>query len=167
MQRGKDYPENHLLDQFINQLKVERGLAANTILAYSSDLISFYDFLKKIRVSPLQVTQRELLAFMDDKKPQLSSRSLTRTIVAVRMFYRFLVSEGKITVNPARLLGTPKMYQYLPEVLSRDEVEALLSQPNTETALGKRDKAIFELLYATGLRVTELVGLKINNIISF
>jgi integrase/recombinase XerD len=164
MQKGNDYPENHLLDQFINQLKVERGLAANTVLAYSSDLINFYDFLKKIRVSPLQVTQKELLAFMDDKKSQLSSRSLTRTIVAVRMFYRFLVSEGKITVNPARLLGMPKMYQYLPEVLNRDEVEALLSQPNTDTALGKRDKAIFELLYATGLRVTELVGLKINNI---
>ena len=95
MHTESDYPENYLLDQFINQLKVERGLAANTILAYSSDLINFFDFLKRIRISPLQVTQGELLAFMDDKKPQLSSRSLTRTIVAIRMFYRFWYPKEK------------------------------------------------------------------------
>ncbi|HUU39603.1 MAG TPA: site-specific tyrosine recombinase XerD [Desulfatiglandales bacterium] len=164
MHTGSDYLENYLLDQFINHLKVERGLAVNTILAYSSDLINFFDFLKKIRVSPLEVTQAELLAFIDEKRSQLSSRSLARTLVAIRTFYRFLVSEGKITANPARLMGIPKMYQYLPEILNRDEVEALLSQPNIDKVLGKRDKAILELLYATGLRVTELIGLKANNI---
>jgi integrase/recombinase XerD len=80
------------------------------------------------------------------------------------MFYRFCVSEEKIETNPARLLGIPKLHQHLPDILSRDEVEALLSQPDVQTVLGKRDKAMLELLYATGLRVTELIDLRVNNI---
>ncbi len=161
---GKEYPEDQLLDQFINQLKVERGLATNTILAYSHDLISFFDFLRRRKVYSIQVNQNDLLSFISEKKAQLSPRSLARCLVSIRMFYRFLVSEGKIDSNPARLMGIPKMYQHLPNVLSRDEVEAFLSQPDTHTILGKRDKAILELLYATGLRVTELTGLKMTNI---
>lgn len=160
----KDYPEDQLLDQFINQLKVERGLATNTILAYNHDLINFFDFLKGRGLSPIQIGQEDLLSFIAEKKTQLSSRSLARCLVAIRMFYRFLVSEGKIDSNPARLMGIPKMYQHLPNILTRDEVEAFLSQPDTHTILGKRDKAILEILYATGLRVTELIGLKMTNI---
>jgi len=160
----KYYPEDQLLDQFINQLKVEKGLAANTILAYNHDLINFFDFLKQRGVSPIQISQEDLLSFIAEKRTQLSPRSLARCLVSIRMFYRFLVSEGKIDSNPARLMGIPKMYQHLPDVLSRDEVEALLLQPDTHTIPGKRDKAILELLYATGLRVSELIGLKMGNI---
>jgi len=160
----KYYPEDQLLDQFINQLKVERGLATNTILAYNHDLIKFFDFLKQRGVSPIQISQEDLLSFIAEKKTQLSPRSLARCLVSIRMFYRYLVSEGKIDSNPGRLMGIPKMYQHLPDVLSRDEVEALLLQPDTHTILGKRDKAILEILYATGLRVTELIGLKMTNI---
>jgi len=89
---------------------------------------------------------------------------MARCLVSIRMFYRFLVSEGNIESNPARLLGIPKMYQHLPDVLSRDEMDSLLMQPDITTALGKRDKAIVEILYATGLRVTELIGLTMYNI---
>jgi integrase/recombinase XerD len=80
------------------------------------------------------------------------------------MFYRFLVSEGRIALNPARLMAIPKLYRHLPDVLSRDEAETLLLQPDTTTMAGKRDRAILELLYATGLRVTELIGLRMTNI---
>jgi integrase/recombinase XerD len=160
----KDYPEDQLLDQFMNQLKVERGLAINTIVAYNHDLITFFDFLKGKAVSPIHVNKDDLLSFIAEQKNQLSPRSLARRLVAIRMFYRFLVSEGKMDSNPARLMGIPKMYRYLPDVLRRDEVEALLVQPDTHTLLGKRDKALLELLYATGLRVTELTGLTMNNI---
>ena len=160
----KDYAEDQLLDQFINQLKVERGLAVNTILAYNHDLMGFFEFLKRRGVSPVQVNQDDLLSFIAEKKTQLSPRSLVRNLVSIRMFYRFLVTEGKIDSNPARLMGIPKMYRYLPDILSRDEVEALLLQPDIQTVLGKRDKAILELLYATGLRVTELISLKMIDI---
>ena len=160
----KDHPGDQLLDQFMNQLKVERGLATNTIVAYNHDLVNFLDFLKRSGVSPVQISQEDLLSFIGEKRTQISPRSLARCLVAIRMFYRFLVSEGKIESNPARLMGIPKMYQHLPDILSRDEVEALLLQPDIHTVLGERDKAMLELLYATGLRVTELMGLKMTNI---
>jgi len=160
----KDHAEDQLLDQFINHIKVERGLAANTILAYNHDLMGFFEFLKKRGVSPIQVNQDDLLSFIAEKKTQLSPRSLVRNLVSIRMFYRFLVTEGRIESNPARIMGIPKMYRYLPDILSRDEVEALLLQPDIQTVLGKRDKAILELLYATGLRVTELISLKMIDI---
>jgi len=160
----KDSSEYQLLDQFMNQLRVERGLSANTIVAYNHDLITFFDFLNQRGAAPLQITQDDLVSFVAEKRPQLSARSLARCLVSIRTFYRFCVTEGKIESNPARLLGIPKLYQHLPNILNRDEVEALLSQPDPQTDLGRRDKAMLELLYATGLRVTELVGLKINNI---
>jgi integrase/recombinase XerD len=148
----------------MNQLKVERGLSANTLAAYSHDLLTFFDFLGRKGVAPLEVTQDDLIAYVGEKRPHLSARSLARCLVSIRMFYRFCVSEEKIETNPARLLGIPKLHQHLPDILSRDEVEALLSQPDVQTVLGKRDKAMLELLYATGLRVTELIDLRVNNI---
>jgi integrase/recombinase XerD len=95
---------------------------------------------------------------------RLSVRSIARNLSALKMFYRFLVSEGKIETNPARLLSAPKLPRRLPGVLSTGEVERLLAQPDLNTGRGKRDKAMLELLYATGLRVSELVNLKITNV---
>lgn len=164
MPSGREDSENQLLDQFIHQLRVERGLSTNTIVAYSHDLIRFFDFLKRKGISPVHVRQNDLTSFIVDQNVTLSPRSMARCLVSIRMFYRFLVSEGNIESNPARLLGIPKMYQHLPDVLSRDEMDSLLMQPDITTALGKRDKAIVEMLYATGLRVTELIGLTMHNI---
>ncbi len=164
MPRSEETSQDHLLDQFMNQLKVERGLSANTLAAYSHDLLTFFDFLGRKGVSPLEAMQNDLIAFIGEKRPHLSARSLARCLVSIRMFYRFCVTEGKVESNPARLLGIPKLHQHLPDILSRDEVEALLSQPDVQTGLGKRDRAMLELLYATGLRVTELMELRVNNI---
>jgi integrase/recombinase XerD len=156
--------EDQLLDQFMAHMKVEKGLSANTIVAYNRDLLGFFEFLKTRGVTPLRVGQHDLLSFVAERRVQLAARSLARCLVSIRMFYRFCVTEGKITSNPARLMGIPKLYQHLPHILSRDEVEALLTQPDDQTLLGKRDKAMMEILYATGLRVTELIGLKVHNV---
>ena len=164
MHAGKENSEDQLLDQFMGHIKVEKGLSTNTIVAYNHDLLTFFQFLKTRGVTPLQVRQNDLLSFVAERRLQLAARSLARCLVSIRMFYRFCITEGKITSNPARLLGIPKLYQHLPNILSRDEVETLLSQPDSQTVLGKRDKAMLEILYATGLRVTELIGLKIYNI---
>jgi len=153
--------EDHLLDQFMGHLKVERGLARNTIESYNRDLIGFFDFIKQRHLSAANVNQEDLVSFIAEKRTHLSARSLARCLVSLRMFYRFLVSEGVISVNPARLLGIPKLYQHLPHVLARDEVELLLAQPDQNTAMGKRDTAILEILYATGLRASEVIGLRI------
>ena len=164
MSEEKVDTEDHLLDQFMGQLKVERGLARNTIEAYNRDLIGFFFFLQQRHLSATNVKQEDLSSFIAEKRTHLSARSLARCLVSIRMFYRFLVSEGKIPTNPARLLGIPKLYQHLPHVLNRDEVEVLLTQPDQNTTMGRRDKAILELLYATGLRASELIGLRMANI---
>jgi len=153
-----------LIDQFINHLRVERGLAENTIQSYSRDLVRFIKFLERMKLSPLHVTQKHIIDYMGAMEGVLSIRSAARNLSALKMFFRFLVSEGKIESSPARLLGTPKLPHRLPGVLSRHEVERLLAQPDISNHLGQRDRAMLELLYATGLRVSELVGLKVINI---
>jgi integrase/recombinase XerD len=153
-----------LIDQFINHLKVERGLAENTIRAYSRDLSRFVQFLEKQRLSPQVVTQEHLLEYIISLESHLSIRSIARMLSTLKMFYRFLSTEGRIERNPARLMSLPKIPQRLPGLLSQSEVERLLSEPETSSPLGQRDKAMLELLYATGLRVSELVGLRMSNI---
>jgi len=153
-----------LADQFIYHLRVERGLSDNTIVSYSRDLMKFLRFLENRKLSPLQVTQDHLMDYMSRLETVLSVRSIARNLSALKMFFRFLVSEGKIESSPARLLGAPKLPLRLPGVLTRPEVEQLLSQPDISNPLGQRDRAMLELLYATGLRVSELVGLKTSNI---
>jgi integrase/recombinase XerD len=159
--------ENHpdlLLDQFINHLRVERGLADNTIESYSRDLIRFLKFLESRNISPLHVTQDHIMDFMGSLEGVLSVRSTARNLSAIKIFFRFLVSDGKIKGSPARLLESPKLPQRLPGVLTQQEVELLLSQPDVSKPRGQRDKAMLELLYATGLRVSELVGLNVSDI---
>ena len=165
MNSKKDIDQTDLLaDQFINHLRVERGLADNTIQSYSRDLIRFFRFLKQKNISPLFVTRDHITEYMGSLRNNLSSRSAARNLSALKMFFRFLISDGKIKESPARLLETMKLPRRLPEILSRDEVDLLLSQPDISTSIGQRDKAMLELLYATGLRVSELVGLNVMNI---
>jgi len=153
-----------LADQFINHLRVERGLSENTIQSYSRDLMRFFQFLEKKKLSPLLVTQDDIVEYVGTLSAVLSVRSTARNISALKMFFRFLVSDGKIESSPARLLDTPKLERRLPEILSHKEVELLLSTPDISKPLGQRDRAMLEVLYATGLRVSELVGLNISNI---
>ncbi len=155
---------DQLADQFTYHLRVERGLAANTIESYSRDLTRFFEFLENRHVYPPSASQVDLMDYVSSLAGQLSMRSIARNLSAVKMFYRFLVSDGKIEGNPARLLSSPKLPRRLPDVLSAEEVERLLSQPDPDTIRGRRDRAMVELLYATGLRVSELVNLKMANV---
>ncbi len=155
---------DHLLDQFINHLRVERGLADNTIQSYSHDLARFLSFLSRRRISPLLVTRDHILEYVEFLRGDISQRSITRGLSALKMFFRFLISDGKIKDSPARLLESMKLPRRLPETLTRNEVDLLLSQPDATKILGLRDRAMLELLYATGLRVSELVGLRLVHI---
>jgi len=151
-------------DQFLNHLRVERGLSGNTILAYSQDLEKFFAFLEKENLTPLDVTREHLSTYLDTLDSILSKRSAARNLSALKQFFRFLVSTGTLEASPARLLNAPKIPLRLPSILTPAEVELLLAQPDPSTLLGNRDRAMLELLYATGLRVSELVKLKIRNI---
>jgi integrase/recombinase XerD len=150
-----------LTDQFFNYLKVERGLSGNTIQAYSSDLTKFLRFLEVQKIGALEVTRENLSTYLLLLSKGISPRSLARSLSSIKGFYRFLVAEGKLETNPARLQEAPRLPRRLPGALSMNEVERLLCQPDPSTPTGLRDQAMLELLYATGLRVSELVHLKV------
>ena len=164
MDQQNDNFSNGLVDQFINHLRVERGLSDNTISSYSRDLIRFVSFLDRNKISPFEVRREDIGTYTGSLRKDLSARSIARNISAIRMFFKFLISEGKLKDSPARLLESMKLPTRLPEILSHEEVELLLSQPDSSTDLGQRDRAMLELLYATGLRVSELIGLNLLNI---
>ncbi|MBW1828621.1 MAG: site-specific tyrosine recombinase XerD [Deltaproteobacteria bacterium] len=155
---------DRLLDQFINYLRIERGLAKNTVESYSRDLLRFSKFLEDQGVSPLGVSRDQIAQYITLLGKDLAARSVARNISAIKSFFRFLVSEGRIEDNPARLIETPRTSLRLPEVLTQEEIERLLAQPNGIVSRGRRDRAMLECLYATGLRVSELVNLKISNV---
>jgi integrase/recombinase XerD len=155
---------NELIDQFINHLRIERGLSDNTINSYSRDLIRFVKYLDQKKISPLKVRREDIGNYLGSLRKDLSARSIARNLSAIKMFFKFLISEGRLKDSPARLLESIKLPTRLPEILSRKEVDLLLSQPDPTLNLGQRDKAMLELLYATGLRVSELIGLHLINI---
>jgi len=147
------------LDLFITHLTVEKGAAANTLEAYSRDLTAYLEFLGETpldRVRPLQLA--EYLGKLKGKG--ISPRSRARALSAIRTLHRFLVEQGYSETNPTASTEAPKGVQRLPAVLSGREVEALLAAPAGDGPIEVRDRAMLELLYATGLRVSELVGLK-------
>jgi integrase/recombinase XerD len=164
--KPREMDSNELLDQFLSYLRIERGLSENTITSYSSDLIKYFKYLDKIKKTPLHIQREDIAEYIGAMKKEntYSARSIARNLSAIKMFYRFLITEGRLADNPARLLDPIKLPQRLPGTLSHDEVEHLLSAPDNTTSLGQRDSAMLELLYATGLRVSELVGLHLLNV---
>ncbi len=155
---------NHNLDSFLNYLLVEKGLSANTMDAYGRDLSRYVDFLEQRQaMQPDQVTSTLVLDFLAAlKQAGLSPRSRARTLVALRTFHRFLLAEGHASGNPTGQIQAPRTLSSLPKTLSPQEVERLLDAPAGDSCLDLRDRAMFDLLYATGLRVSELVGLQIG-----
>jgi len=153
-----------LADQFINYLRIERGLADNTIQSYSRDLTRFFQYLEDRSLSPLRLSRDQIMDYVVLIGKGLSARSVARNLSTIKTFFRFLSAEGTIKNNPARLLETPRIARRLPKILNRGEVERLISQPDTSKARGQRDRAMLEVLYATGLRVSELVGLKVLSV---
>jgi len=155
---------DNLADQFINYLRVERGLADNTIQSYSRDLNGFLQYLEERALSPLTLSQDQITEYVILIGRGLSARSVARNISTIKTFFRFLAAEGIIENNPARLLETPRLARRLPKILNQREVERLISQPDSSKTRGQRDRAMLEILYATGLRVSELVGLKVLSV---
>ncbi|MCM8800434.1 MAG: site-specific tyrosine recombinase XerD [Candidatus Omnitrophica bacterium] len=154
------------VQMFLDYLLVERGLTQNTISSYEKDLNFYIDFLESKGIDSLsKTTKQQIIDFMLAQKDKgLSSNSIARRLVAIKVFYRFLVREGILNNDPTSLVDSPKLWKRIPEVLSYSEIESLLNQPNIKDIQGIRDKAILETLYATGMRVSELVNLRLDNV---
>ncbi len=155
----------NLIRAFLNYLRVEKGLAENTISSYGRDLAKFAAFAEQEGRSVEQVQRGDVVDFLAVLYHRgLDSRSVARHLAALRHFFRFALSEGIVKEDPAATIESPKFRSTLPTHLSKAEVERLLAQPDARTVLGSRDKAMIELLYSTGLRVTELVTLRVGDI---
>ena len=149
---------------WLDHLRVERSLAANTLAAYGSDLAKLEAFAGGDRAL-LRLRQKDLSRFIEAQRAAgLQPRSIARAVHAVRGFYRFCVREGLLEADPMENLGAPKAFKALPRYLSGAQVEALLAAPDVATPLGMRDRAMLETFYATGVRVSELVGLRIRDL---
>jgi len=153
-----------LLDQFMDHLVLERGLSENTRLAYGRDLSEFLGFLARRGRGGIQdVQRRDIVDFlMEGKEKGLATASLARRLVAVKVFFRHLSREGLLAVNVADAMDSPRLWKVLPATLSLEEVDRLLAAPDPATVKGRRDRAILETFYATGLRVSELASLTLD-----
>jgi integrase/recombinase XerD len=154
------------MDQFLHYLVVERGLSQNTIEAYGHGLTRFFHHLRGKRIQDVrEVDKFDVQGFlMALKKKNLNTKSIVRNLAAIRSFFRFLTQEGILETNPVENLESPKIARTLPEILSLKEIEQILEQPNVQTPLGVRDRAMLEMLYATGMRVSELTRLPTHQV---
>lgn len=153
-----------LLNHFLAYLSVERGLAENSLLAYKQDLIKYRDFLKN-GVPLSKIRRKDIMEFLyAEKKKDAASSSIARRLVAIKLFHRFLVKEGELKEDITSALDSPKTWRKLPHFLTVEEVTKILELPNLRTDEGVHDRAVFELFYATGLRVSELAKLKVADL---
>ncbi len=155
-----------IIDQFIDHLWLEDGLSKNTLNSYRFDLSIFVSWLAETKkIELLDVSELEIQEFLAFKFPTSKSRSISRLLATLRRFFRFLLRENKIKEDPTLKIQTPKIPKSLPKSLSEDEVEGLLEAPDIKTDVGMRDRSMLELLYACGLRVSELVGIQLTEVI--
>lgn len=151
--------------EWLNTLLIQQGLSEHTVLAYKQDLEALETYMENSKITLTEIDEDALLLFsifLSQKGD--SKRTIARRLSCLRKFFAWLFEEKHITQNPAELLDTPKLPLYLPEVLSIEEVQRLLLAPDTSTKLGQRDLAMLHLLYASGLRVSELVHVKATDI---
>jgi integrase/recombinase XerD len=151
---------------FLSYLRVEKGLSQNTILAYGRDLKRFAVFLATRRKNEVDAVDREdVVDFLSHLyRQKLDSRSVSRYLVSLRSFFKYALAEELVRKDPTENLESPKIRQSLPSYLRKEEVERLLSAPSTNTPVGLRDRAMLEVLYSTGLRVSELLNLRISDL---
>ena len=150
---------------FLSYLRVEKGLSDNTIQSYRRDMLKFVGFLDKQNLDTAKIRRQDVVDFLAMLyKRRLDSRSVARHLVTIRHFFRFSLIEGFIKEDPAATIESPKFRQSLPYFLSVEEVERLLAQPDTSSAIGLRDKAMIELMYSTGMRVSELAGIRVADL---
>ncbi len=155
-----------LLQQFLDYIALERGLSENTRLAYSADLEDFLGVMQKKGIASVNaITRRHLTDYLIDAGDRgLRTSTLARRLVAVKVFFRYLQRESLLAANITDAMDSPRLWKVLPATLTVREVERLLDAPDPSTPLGVRDKTILETLYGTGMRVSELVGLRIDDI---
>lgn len=155
-----------LMQLFFEYLAVEKGLSRNTLQAYQMDLAAYRDFLLRLKLSSWKaVTRDHILQFiLDEKKRGLRPSSISRHMVTIKLFHRFLLRERYIEEDITTVLDSPRLWKKLPRFLTSAEVERLLQAPDSRKKTGARDRALLECLYATGMRVSELAGLKVGDI---
>lgn len=154
------------MESFLNYLSVERSLSNNTIAAYRRDLVKYVSCLEESGINSLsQSTRKDISDFMFRLKDNgLNASSIARNLAAIKVFYRFLVRERILKADPSSLLDSPRLWKRIPDALSFQEVEDLLKGPSLRQTQGIRDRAILEVMYATGMRVSEAVNLKVTDV---
>jgi len=158
-------PPEDIREEFLRFLTVEKGLSANTRAAYGRDLEQFLLFCSRQKTSWDRARESDLAAFVrGENKAGLSPRSLARRISSLKTFYRFLLLDGRLEKNPAVHLSSPKAWQSLPKYLSEADVKTLLERPEAKDPRGLRDRAMLEVMYASGLRVSELISLRPSDV---
>jgi len=151
--------------EYLSYVRVEKGLASNSLIAYRTDLEKLKEWSEKNGLNPLTLTRNDLREWLIDLSgKRLSENSKRRLLSSLRGFYKFLIFEGHIKENPAENLDSPQKSSYLPKFLNQAEVELLFSQPDVSTETGLRDRAILELMYSSGLRVSEAVNIQTRDI---
>lgn len=157
---------NNILMDYLHYLKVERGLSENTINSYGIDLKLFLEYLRENEIPSFkQVNKEVIVSYMQsEKNNNKANSSILRSVSSLRKFFQYLAQEKIIEKDPMLLIDTPKKKQHLPQVLTKEEVEKLLRSPNTGQVLGLRDRAMLELIYATGLRISEIINLKLEDL---
>jgi integrase/recombinase XerD len=163
---GTEQTVDPLLRDFLNYLSVEKGLSRNTLEAYGLDLAAYANYLEGKGLKNWEkVTREHILGFMiEEKKRGQEASSIARRLVAVKMFHRFLVSERHLKEDVTSVLESPKLWKRLPHFLTPKEMESMLGAPDTQKPAGLRDRALLECLYASGMRVSEIVGLKLTDV---
>jgi len=157
-------PAHPVADRYLEHLTVERGLSENTLAAYAADIRDLLVFLESVGASLDACAPRHLFLFLTHLRARrLSAASLARHVSSVRGLFAFAVQNGLLTEDPSALLESPKLPQQLPEFLTREEMDRVLAQPDASTLLGYRDRVMLELLYAAGLRISELVTLRLGD----
>lgn len=154
------------ISSFLYYLEHVKGASTNTIQSYQRDLKYLEMYLDKHnKVKIDQLSEKEIQAYLDElKEENKSAATISRTLAAIRAYYQYLIKENKVTDNPAKRIALPKIEKKAPRILSQEQINCLLDQPNRKDSKGIRDRAMLELLYATGIRVSELISLKVSDI---
>ncbi|MDI6840254.1 MAG: site-specific tyrosine recombinase XerD [bacterium] len=164
MQKSKF--KNPNLQKFVNYLLVEKGSSKNTIDSYTRDIRGLLTFLNQHKIKITETKDANIESFLKYliEERKLSKASIARMVSSIRVFYRFLISDGLLTHSPFTTIRTPKVSKRLPNVLEPDELKLIIEKPDSTSHLGIRDRALLELLYATGLRVSELINLRTSDL---
>ena len=157
---------HQLIDEYLNFMAIEKGASANTIDGYGRDLLRYADYLEEVEIRDLrQAASGDVLSYLARLQAEgLAANSMNRALAALRGLYKFLLREKQVASTPVAHIELARVWMHLPDVLNREEMSRLLAEPGSDTPAALRDSAMLELLYATGIRVSELIGLTVNSI---